>query len=127
MQQIGPRQIGPRQIGLRQIGPLADWAHLDKVLDFGVKPNLVFNFLYADLTNPDIFVYYSWTQHGWTDFACRLRTLEVAVRTAQCIVLDIWVNFSRTGKMVKMWHFSIFFSSAVTERFDFFNFFNCSE
>ena len=37
MRQIGPRQIGPRQIGPRQIGPLANWAHLDKVLDFGVK------------------------------------------------------------------------------------------
>ena len=32
----------------------------------------------------------------------------------------IWVNFPRTGKMVKMWHF--FCSSAVTKRFDLFNF-----
>ena len=34
----------------------------------------------------------------------------------------IWVNFPRTGKMVEIWHFSIFWSSAVTKRFDFFNF-----
>ena len=36
----------------------------------------------------------------------------------------IWVNFPRTGKMVKMWHFFVFFSSPVTKLFDFFNFFS---
>ena len=36
------------------------------------------------------------------------------------LTLDIWVNFLRTGKMVKMWLF--FWTSAVTKRFDFFNF-----
>ena len=36
----------------------------------------------------------------------------------------IRVKFPRTGKMVKMWHFFyIFWSSAVTKQFDFFNFF----
>ena len=40
----------------------------------------------------------------------------------------IWVNFPRTGKMVKMWHFFYFFwSSAVTKRFDFSTILNCSE
>ena len=37
---------------------------------------------------------------------------------------NIWVNFPRAGKMVKMWHLSIFWSSAVTRRFDFFQLFS---
>ena len=45
--------------------------------------------------------------------------------TTQCS--HIWVNLYRTGKMVKMWIFSFFWSSAVTKRFDRFNFLNCSE
>ena len=36
----------------------------------------------------------------------------------------IWVIFPRTGKVVKMWIFFIFWSSAVTKWFDFLN---CSE
>ena len=35
---------------------------------------------------------------------------------------NIWVNFPRTGKMVKMWHLFIFWSSAATKQFDFLNF-----
>ena len=34
---------------------------------------------------------------------------------------NIWVNFLRTGKMVKMW---LFFSFALTKRFDFFQLFS---
>ena len=38
---------------------------------------------------------------------------------------DIWVNFSRSGKMVAMWHFLFFFwSSALTKWFDFFQLFS---
>ena len=37
-------------------------------------------------------------------------------------VQPIWINFPRTRKMVKMWHFKIFWTSALTKRFDFFNF-----
>ena len=41
--------------------------------------------------------------------------------------MHIWVKFPGTGKMVKMWHFFTFFwSSAVTKRFDFSTFLNCS-
>ena len=37
--------------------------------------------------------------------------------------LHIWVNFPKTGKMVKMWNFFYFFwSSAVTKLFDVFDF-----
>ena len=34
----------------------------------------------------------------------------------------ILVRFSRTGKMVKMWQLSLFWSSSLTKRFNFFNF-----
>ena len=40
------------------------------------------------------------------------------------VIYNIWVNFPRTGKMVKMWHFFIFCGFAVTKRFDLFN---CSQ
>ena len=33
--------------------------------------------------------------------------------------VDIWFNFPRTWKMVKMWLFLFFWSSAVTKLFDF--------
>ena len=33
--------------------------------------------------------------------------------------LEVWDNFSRTGRMVKIWHFFIIFSSAVTKLFNF--------
>ena len=43
-------------------------------------------------------------------------------------MLIIWVNFPRTGKMVKMWQFFyLFFYSVVTNCFICSTFLNCSE
>ena len=59
---------------------------------------------------------------GLVDYILKtVMTTSAPVELKMVYVWNIWVNFPRTGKMVKKWHF-LFSSSAVTKRFDFFNF-----
>ena len=47
---------------------------------------------------------------------------QIVPKYALMRFIRIWVNFPRTEKLVKKAFFKFFCSSAVTKRFDFFNF-----
>ena len=87
-----PRQyggkLGPlvRQIGPRQMRPLADWAHLDKVLE---KLQCSFLFCMQFWQILTLFVYHCSMQHSCIHFGCRLQITEVrrtgyTLHSSQC-------------------------------------------
>ena len=82
---LGPDKSSPSKLGLENWAP-ADWAHLDKVPNLGVKLQCSFKFCMQIWPIMTFFVHYSWMQHSRIHFACRLQTTKVTVHTAQCTV-----------------------------------------
>ena len=62
---------------------------------FWNNSNVVFNFVCRFDNSWHFFVYYSWTQHSWKNFACRLQTTSTDYNIWYLILTTFWLFLTK--------------------------------